>query len=278
MSTGGTKTFPSAETAKCASIELIGSSIRSLKSVILLSYFAGWRPVSNDKWTCLACRDNKDHTKKAAIRHEKSETHRSALKYHENRHSTAPFADPSTSSTIPNVQEQSSAGLLLMLEGMSVPDLNLGDAFEDSSKFEGAETSFETFGVPLPVLGKAMIAEALRGFLDDEEMSDEEEVERSDNEADDSADELNERAQMQPQGKLGVLVSLTTSGYEGRDIHISVEILMIIIVEDGDDEDHALSISHPRERSRNSNTATSKEWFPWPDKIVKILILFTSGS
>jgi hypothetical protein len=186
-------------------IGLIGSLIRSLKPVILLSYSTGWTPVANNKWTCLACRDNKDHLKKAAIRHEKSETHRSAIQYREHRYLAASFTGPSASNTIPNVQEQSSAGLHLMLEEMSVPDLDLGSAFENSPEFEGAETSFDKFGVPLSVLGKALIAEALCGFLGDEDMSGEEEVERSDNEADGSADELNERARMQPRGERGLV-------------------------------------------------------------------------
>lgn len=70
---------------------------------------------------------------------------------------------------------------------MNVPDIGLDDNSgnlqqSDHSLGWDSSTDFgsELFGHSADAIGKALIAEALQGFMDDDELSEEEEEERSD--------------------------------------------------------------------------------------------------
>ena len=92
----------------------------------------------------------------------------------------------SESTAFPNTEDLSRTGLHIMLDDMVVPERAFDDVTQgaDMDWIPGANLASETFGLPLPELGKSLIAEALDEFLCDEELSDNDGQERSEDDKD----------------------------------------------------------------------------------------------
>lgn len=121
--------------------------------------------------------------------HEKRQAHRDAVQHHENASLGASFGHIEPADT---TQDLSRVGLGLMLDSMAVPDLGLEDTADDFNHLTDWDAA--DFGLSADQVGKSLIAEALRGFLDDDELSEDEEEERSDEDEDG-------RASLRPTGK-----------------------------------------------------------------------------
>lgn len=122
--------------------------------------------------------------KSAAISHEQRSSHRDAVRHHKNASLGASFGHIEPSGSIEDLLR---SGLALILDDMTVPDIGLDDNSgnlqqSDHSLGWDSSTDFgsELFGHSADAIGKALIAEALQGFLDDDELSEEEVEERSD--------------------------------------------------------------------------------------------------
>lgn len=87
------------------------------------------------------------------------------------------------------MKDKSVAGLHLLLDDMATPDFELGDSTNNvydyfatmAGEIDGGDHS-DRFGQSAPAITKAMIAQGLSDFLDENDLSDDHAVEMSDDE------------------------------------------------------------------------------------------------
>jgi hypothetical protein len=142
----------------------------------------GWKPLPTGLWTCRACMDHREHSKRQAIRHEQTETHRSAIAYRLSNQTFGLESDDPVAETESTVR--------MMLNDMA-SDLNRGNQFESAmpcqwesgenphSQWDDSTPSYtdDFLDVSTP-FDKAAISQALLEYLDGD-LSDEQIDERS---------------------------------------------------------------------------------------------------
>jgi hypothetical protein len=139
---------------------------------------AVWTPAKGDKWVCNLCQDNKPHNQRTAQAHEKTWSHQDAIK-----HQSRKQQHRGDGSVVPEARSNSIVELRSLLDDMaSTPDFELGNSADNIGDHSAITAMADNFGRSLPAITKAMIAQGLSDFLDEDNLSDDQGAEMSEDE------------------------------------------------------------------------------------------------
>ncbi|KAG6835923.1 hypothetical protein H0H93_013288 [Arthromyces matolae] len=188
-----------------------------------------WEPVGVGRWRCRACHDPPlpGREKRAAIRHEKTESHLRFVEASSQQFTHMEFADSTTSA------------IHTLLQSMiTSPSINLAPSVDDESILPPLTPSSDSTGLPSNTVE---LGESLIDYLDDHQLSEDDQVERS---VCDSEDNLFE----------------PSANFMGpEDLNP-----WSIPCDDGS--------SNKRQRMEYL-AGDAKEWYPWPNKLACTLDL-----
>lgn len=86
-------------------------------------YAAGWVPSGDNQWTCVACKDAKNHKAKQLVRHEETKAHKAALLYDSTQQESQQGS---------RVEEHSLSALNTLLDDMIEFDHTLSSSLHDN--------------------------------------------------------------------------------------------------------------------------------------------------
>lgn len=146
----------------------------------LIYVIQGWKPVGKSGWTCLACQDNKVHSKDNALRHERTDKHVYSVQYHcANRQGSFGSTEDhglGGREGFPSTHAQSMHGIGLVLEELSAPVGEYSYTVDEGSTPYAADSSETGMQFQESFIEKTreQLAATLASLLDEDKLSDDE--------------------------------------------------------------------------------------------------------